>query len=567
MNSIKAHILLVDCEERWRQHVEDILYDEFEISQAQNYDDAKQKLDDAVEPFDLVITEIHLDEGQQDEAGFALFEYLNTLDVYTRVIFLTYYGDVDFAVRATERHIKIIEKKKLDRTRPDSFDFVKIITDSLEAISVYVFMPFSSRYKKFYDEHVKRIVNKAGHKCERADDNFNPGDIYEKVLSGIRRSSIILADVSEGRPDVYFEAGLAQGLYRSVIVLSRDDKYVPSRIMGREWLPYDPREIRLLEEKLIKAINDTRNEKKAGRLKKIDDVIEIPLRCLVISPQTIFGSDMQQKIILPATGKRNLKFLSTSQIYATTNYIQQVWLELHRSQIIVADLGHKDANVLYLTGLAFALKKKIVLLAKEDSDIPYCLKSSNPITYTGVEEMRQQEIHNLILAIDYYLPYAISMSKHDEQGCVQNINQGAPMETLSKVKVFLNHATEDKPLVRKLYSELKKHPWIDPWIDEDRLLPGQELELEIDKAMKEADAVLVCISSTSVKKTGYVQAEIRKAEEQQKLRPHGVIYMIPVLLESCKDQVPLNLQKLLWVDISDPGKIDSIIKSLETLRK
>jgi hypothetical protein len=85
--------------------------------------------------------------------------------------------------------------------------------------------------------------------------------------------------------------------------------------------------------------------------------------------------------------------------------------------------------------------------------------------------------------------------------------------------------------------------------------------------MKAADAVLVCISNTSVKKTGYVQAEIRKAEEQQRLRPQGAIYMIPVLLEPCKEQVPPNLQKLLWVDISDSSRINSIIKSLETLRK
>ena len=133
-----------------------------------------------------------------------------------------------------------------------------------------------------------------------------------------------------------------------------------------------------------------------------------------------------------------------------------------------------------------------------------------------------------------------------------------------KISVFLNHASEDKPLVKKLYDDLKKVSWLDPWLDEEKLLPGSDWAYEIDQAIKNADAVIICISEISSSKIGVVQEEIRKAEEMQRRRPHGYIYMIPVLLEKCK--VPDNLDQYHWVDITESGKIDLIIKSLERLR-
>ena len=138
------------------------------------------------------------------------------------------------------------------------------------------------------------------------------------------------------------------------------------------------------------------------------------------------------------------------------------------------------------------------------------------------------------------------------------------MDNTTKVQVFINHASEDKPLVRNLCAELKKVDWLDPWLDEEKLLPGQDWDFEINKALDQSDAVLVCMSNASVKKIGVVQTEIHKAEELQKRRPTGYIFMIPVLLEAC--QVPDGLKKYHWLDASQPGSIDKLIQSLSTLR-
>ncbi len=59
------------------------------------------------------------------------------------------------------------------------------------------------------------------------------------------------------------------------------------------------------------------------------------------------------------------------------------------------------------------------------------------------------------------------------------------------LKVFLCHATGDKPAVRALYKRLKADG-VDAWLDEEKLLPGQKWQDEISKAVKESEIVIIC---------------------------------------------------------------------------
>ena len=53
-----------------------------------------------------------------------------------------------------------------------------------------------------------------------------------------------------------------------------------------------------------------------------------------------------------------------------------------------------------------------------------------------------------------------------------------------KLRVFLCHSSNDKPAVRELYQRFKAEGWIDPWLDEEKLYPGQDWDLEIEKAVE-----------------------------------------------------------------------------------
>ena len=57
-------------------------------------------------------------------------------------------------------------------------------------------------------------------------------------------------------------------------------------------------------------------------------------------------------------------------------------------------------------------------------------------------------------------------------------------ESKRPLKVFLCHAHADRDPVRALYNRLTKDG-ADAWLDKEKLLPGQDWELEIRKAVRE----------------------------------------------------------------------------------
>lgn len=128
------------------------------------------------------------------------------------------------------------------------------------------------------------------------------------------------------------------------------------------------------------------------------------------------------------------------------------------------------------------------------------------------------------------------------------------------LKVFLCHASADKPKVRELYRYLKRRG-IQPWLDAENLIPGHKWEEEIPKALDTSDAIVICLSKNSVDKEGYVQTEISFALNKALQIPEGRIFLIPARLEEC--EVPYGLKKYQWVDLFDEGGYSRLMKSLK----
>ncbi|MBI5293827.1 MAG: SUMF1/EgtB/PvdO family nonheme iron enzyme [Chloroflexi bacterium] len=114
------------------------------------------------------------------------------------------------------------------------------------------------------------------------------------------------------------------------------------------------------------------------------------------------------------------------------------------------------------------------------------------------------------------------------------------------LRVFLCHSSHDKPAVRELYDRLLAEGWIDPWLDEKKLLPGQDWDLAIEKAVEESHAVLACLSQNSVTKEGYIQKELRFVLDFALTKPEEEIFVIPLRLEDC--QPPRRLRVFHYVD-------------------
>ncbi|HLO32535.1 MAG TPA: toll/interleukin-1 receptor domain-containing protein [Anaerolineales bacterium] len=126
-----------------------------------------------------------------------------------------------------------------------------------------------------------------------------------------------------------------------------------------------------------------------------------------------------------------------------------------------------------------------------------------------------------------------------------------------KLLVFLSHASQDKPQVIELCERLRADGF-DPWLDKERLLPGMNWDMEIEKALRASDAILLCFSELSVQKEGYIQREYKRAMRYQEEKPGGTIYVIPVRLDKC--DLPYFIQEIQFVDF--PDDYDRLVTSL-----
>jgi hypothetical protein len=127
------------------------------------------------------------------------------------------------------------------------------------------------------------------------------------------------------------------------------------------------------------------------------------------------------------------------------------------------------------------------------------------------------------------------------------------------MKIFLSYAREDKDRVLELYKNLNKDGY-DAWIDSEKILPGQDWDIEINKAIKASDAIILCLTNISVQKEGYVQREMKKAIDlaQEKLR--STIFIIPARLDECA--VPEDVSRWQYVDLFSEAGYEKLTSSL-----
>ncbi len=127
------------------------------------------------------------------------------------------------------------------------------------------------------------------------------------------------------------------------------------------------------------------------------------------------------------------------------------------------------------------------------------------------------------------------------------------------LRAFLCHASDDKSEIEKLYNKLCEDH-IDPWLDKKALIPGQDWKLEITRAVRNSDVVIVCLSHRSINKIGFVQREVKFALDVAEEQPEGSIFIIPAKLEEC--DIPQRLQQWQWVNLYEQDGYERLLLAL-----
>lgn len=99
--------------------------------------------------------------------------------------------------------------------------------------------------------------------------------------------------------------------------------------------------------------------------------------------------------------------------------------------------------------------------------------------------------------------------------------------------------------MRLLYRRLRA-AGLDVWLDEENLARGQSRRYETTKAVSGSDVVLVCLSPSSLDRSGDGRAGMRFAVDVADAQPAGTVLPIPLKLEEC--EVPGRLRRWTPLD-------------------
>ena len=92
-------------------------------------------------------------------------------------------------------------------------------------------MQFGDNYDDLYQDVIKSVCEKNGYEVYRADEGLGTGLILNDIISAIKNSAIVIADITPNNPNVFYEVGFAHALEKPTILLNEKSQ--------REKLPFD----------------------------------------------------------------------------------------------------------------------------------------------------------------------------------------------------------------------------------------------------------------------------------------------------------------------------------------
>lgn len=156
---------------------------------------------------------------------------------------------------------ELVETLEQIEVRPTIF---RIPEAGREPNLVSVMMPFGAGFKAVY-ETILEACEKAKLRCQRADEIWEAAEVIQEIFSLIYRSAIVVCDFTGKNPNVFYEAGIAHTLGRSVVPITQVKDHIPFDLQHHRFVQYlDNDEGRAdLKQKLMRRLTTLHRQRQA----------------------------------------------------------------------------------------------------------------------------------------------------------------------------------------------------------------------------------------------------------------------------------------------------------------
>ena len=134
-------------------------------------------------------------------------------------------------------------------------------------------------------------------------------------------------------------------------------------------------------DKIIPVKSSTETPFTARTISREPRVREFLDTCFVMMPFGEWFDRYYQDIYIPAIKEAGFEPVRADELFTTGSVVEQIWDQITKAKVLLADLTDKNANVFYELGLAHAAHKPVIFASAKVEDVPFDLRHLRVIIY------------------------------------------------------------------------------------------------------------------------------------------------------------------------------------------
>jgi hypothetical protein len=136
---------------------------------------------------------------------------------------------------------------------------------------------------------IRPVVEAKGYKAKRADEIAEPGMITGQVIQHIINDPLVVADLTDRNPNVFYELALRHALRKPLVQIIQKDQIIPFDVAGMRTILVDHRDLDSVAEAKIEMA------KQVEAIEKPDAKIESPIS-VAVDLQSLRQSDNRSNV-------------------------------------------------------------------------------------------------------------------------------------------------------------------------------------------------------------------------------------------------------------------------------
>jgi CheY-like chemotaxis protein len=243
---MKISILVLDDEEGIRKDLTKHLEIEgYEVFSAQRIQDANQIIQ--LHKIDFAIIDLKIDYSS-DFGGIEVIENINKLQPRAKTIVLSAYeknSEIERQLRKVSYYgyvhkggarnyiTAVINELKNPKTMPPKR-------------KCFVIMPFSltkscteAQWLDIFENMIKPAVEECGYGYECTRAGLSIGNIISDILDNLNKADVVIADMTDKNPNVFYELGVRHALRNATILITQNIDDIPFDLRHYAAIKYD----------------------------------------------------------------------------------------------------------------------------------------------------------------------------------------------------------------------------------------------------------------------------------------------------------------------------------------